>query len=167
MPDRQPIDEFLDSLVQRRYSPLTVKHYRRDLDAFYTWCQDLPTHVPAGSSSVKGVENWRQVNEHHVRVFIAGQHRAGLSGRSLQRLLSSLRSFFLFMLNRGLLRNNPAAAVKAPKSGRKLPDLLDVDQIQDGFTVCRIRLVKVVSVLVGLAAGDGKGISTVLDRIVF
>jgi len=130
VPDRQPIDEFLDSLVQRRYSSLTVKHYRRDLDAFYTWCQDLPAILPAGSSSVQAIENWRQVNEHHVRVFIARQHLAGLSGRSLQRLLSSLRSFFLYMLNRGLLRNNPAAAVKAPKSGRKLPDLLDVDQIQ-------------------------------------
>jgi integrase/recombinase XerC len=65
-----------------------------------------------------------------VRAFIAHQHHAGLGGRSLQRLLSVLRSLFRFMLDAGLIRNNPATDVKAPRSGRKLPALLDVDQIQ-------------------------------------
>lgn len=118
MLDRQPIDGFLDSLVQRRYSPLTIKNYRRDLAIFFGQCQTL------------ALDHWRQFDEHHVRAFIAQQHRSGLGGRSLQRLLSALRSLFRYMLDQGLIKNNPASDVKAPKAGRKLPVLLDVDQMQ-------------------------------------
>lgn len=146
MLDRQPIDEFLDSLGQRRYSPLTVKHYRRDLEAFYIFCQGLSSAPSATPSSARIIDHWQQISEHHVRVFTARQHHAGLSGRSLQRQLSSLRSLFQFMLDRGLVRNNPAAAVKAPKAGHKLPALLDVDQIQQ------------------LLAGDDGDVLAVRDR---
>jgi integrase/recombinase XerC len=120
--DRRPIDAFLDSLEQRRYSPLTVKGYRRDLDMLFDYCQGLVAD--------QALDHWHQFNEHQVRVFIAGQHRAGLGGRSLQRLLSALRSLFRFMLDAGLIMNNPATDVKAPRTGRKLPALLDVDQMQ-------------------------------------
>jgi integrase/recombinase XerC len=126
MLDREPIDAFIDSLGQRRYSPLTVKHYRRDLSAFLSYCQGPLSNQASGQR----LEQWHQFTQHHVRAFIAQQHRSGLGGRSLQRLLSALRSLFRFMLDQGLIRNNPAADVKAPKAGRKLPVLLDVDQIQ-------------------------------------
>ena len=130
MLDRQPIDAFLDSLGQRRYSPLTIKHYRRDLDVLFSYCQGLSLAGAADKTAARPIDHWHQFDEQHVRVFIAQQHRAGLGGRSLQRLLSALRSLFRFMLDQGLIRNNPATDVKAPKSGRKLPALLDVDQIQ-------------------------------------
>jgi len=124
MLDRQPLDQFLDSLELRRYSPLTIKGYRRDLALFFDYCRGLSLNQG------QALDHWQQFNEHHVRVFIAQQHRSGLGGRSLQRLLSTLRSLFRFMLDAGLIRNNPATDVKAPKTGRKLPALLDVDQMQ-------------------------------------
>lgn len=118
MLDRQPVDAFLAALAGRRYSALTLQHYRRDLDCFVADCHS------------QGIDDWGQLDEHRIRVFIARRHNAGSGGRSLQRLLSALRSLFKYMLERGLIGANPAAAVKAPKSGRKLPALLDVDQLQ-------------------------------------
>jgi integrase/recombinase XerC len=122
MLDRQPIDAFLDALSGRRYSTLTLQHYRRDLDRFIDDCRD------------QAIGDWRQLDEHRIRTFIARRHNAGIGGRSLQRQLSALRSLFKFMLEQGLITTNPAAAVKAPKSGRKLPAVLDVDQLQQLLT---------------------------------
>jgi integrase/recombinase XerC len=117
MLDRQPIDTFLDALSARRYSSLTLRHYRRDLDRFFDDCR------------AQAITDWRLLDEHRIRTFIARCHNAGVGGRSLQRQLSALRSLFKFMLDQGLMATNPAAAVKAPKSGRKLPAVLDVDQM--------------------------------------
>jgi len=130
MLDHQPIDEFLDSLAQRRYSPLTIKGYRRDLALFFDYCLGLSSGQTGNPAGDQAFQHWHQFSEHQVRLFIAQQHRQGLGGRSLQRLLSALRSLFRFMLERGLIKHNPAIEVKAPKTGRKLPVLLDVDQMQ-------------------------------------
>jgi integrase/recombinase XerC len=68
------------------------------------------------------------VTAHDIRAFAARQHRAGLSGRSIQRQLSSLRGLFRFLLREGAARSNPALGIRAPKSPRKLPQTLDPDQ---------------------------------------
>ena len=108
---------FLDHLSnERRVSPLTVKHYRRDLETLGGWCVE------------QGVADWDRLDTQHVRAFVAARHRAGLSGRSIQRLLSAIRSFFRFLMREGEADYDPAAGISAPKSPRKLPDAMDVDQ---------------------------------------
>jgi integrase/recombinase XerC len=69
------------------------------------------------------------ISDHHIRAFVAKRHRQGLGGKSLQRLLSSLRGFFKWLLREGVVTNNPASTVRAPKSGRHLPGTLDVDTV--------------------------------------
>ncbi|MCK8515288.1 tyrosine recombinase XerC [Methylonatrum kenyense] len=101
---------------ERRLSPLSRKHYRRDLDRLADW---------ADSS---GLEHWTELDSHHIRAFVAGEHRRGLGGRSLQRLLSAIRGFYRFLIREGLCQNNPAQDIRAPKSPRRLPATLDPDQ---------------------------------------
>ena len=55
--------------------------------------------------------------------------RAACSGRSIQRRLAALRSFFGFLLREGALQRNPALEVRAPKAAQRLPHTLDVDQM--------------------------------------
>lgn len=108
---------FLDHLGnERRLSPLTVKHYRRDLETLGKWCAE------------QDICGWERLDTQHIRAFVAGRHRTGLSGRSIQRQLSAIRSFFRFLMREGVARYDPAAGVSAPKSPRKLPDTMDVDQ---------------------------------------
>jgi integrase/recombinase XerC len=62
-------------------------------------------------------------------------HREGLSGTSIQRLLSALRAFFDFLLREQRVADNPAIGIRAPKSPRRLPGTLDPDavaQLLDG-----------------------------------
>ncbi len=100
---------------ERGVSPRTLAAYGRDLAAFRDHCL------------AEGLTDPSRVTEHHVRAFIASLHRRGLGGRSLQRMLSALRSFYRYLLREGAARGNPAQGVRAPKSGRKLPATLDPD----------------------------------------
>lgn len=102
---------------ERGLSALTLKAYQHDL---YQLLQFL---------EATGLDQPDQVTQHHIRAFVAQRHRQGLGGKSLQRLLSAIRSFFRWMLREGLARHNPATPVKAPKSPRHLPATLDADTI--------------------------------------
>jgi integrase/recombinase XerC len=112
------LQAFLDHLAhERRLSSNTITAYRRDLDAFAAELQRIEITDPA------------KVNEHQVRALIARRHRQGLGPRSIQRLLSSIRSFYRYLMREGLSGGNPAAAVKAPKAPKKLPQTLDTDAV--------------------------------------
>jgi len=77
------LQRFLDHLpVERRLSPLTVKHYRRDLER-------LDRHREQA-----GLSHWHELHSHHIRELVVAGHRDGLSGRSLARMLSAVRSFY-------------------------------------------------------------------------
>jgi len=111
-------EAFFDYLQnERRLSPLTLENYRRDLQKVMCYCHE------------QKIESWRQIDVHHVRGLVAQLHRRGLGGRSLQRLLSALRTLFSYLLREGVVKNNPAQGVSAPRSPRKLPKTLDVDQV--------------------------------------
>ena len=110
--------QFLRHMAQeRRLSPHTGAAYQRDLAALGTWCDQ------------QGLAQWEQLDHGHVRAFSARSHAAGLAPRSIQRRLSSIRSFFHFLQREGLCNHNPALDVKAPKLSKRLPHTLDADQM--------------------------------------
>ena len=112
------IKRFLHYLVNERgLSPRTRDAYRRDL-------QELVAFM-----ATQNIAELSSVTEQQVRTLVAQRHRQGLSGRSLQRLLSSIRSLFRWLLREGKARSNPATQVRAPKHPKKLPATLDVDDI--------------------------------------
>ena len=108
------VDAWLAELSdQRRLAAHTLSNYRRDLGKLLV---DL--------GSVPLVE----VHGHHVRRFVAQHHGRGLSGRSLARLLSAWRGFFGWLGERGLVRANPCDGIRPPKSPKRLPKALSVDE---------------------------------------
>ena len=122
----EDINDFLQYLEQeKRMSPHTVSNYRRDLQRFVTFCQQIDLTL------------WSTINSQHIRQFIAQLHHQDLSGRSIQRSLSAIRSFYRFLIKQQRVENNPAIAVQAPKAEKRLPATLDVDQMSgllDGTT---------------------------------
>jgi len=74
------------------------------------------------------ISAWQDVGLSDIRSYVATRHRQGVSGRSLQRSLSSIRRFFNFLTDEGLQTSNPAEVIKAPKSPRKLPKVLNTDE---------------------------------------
>src|SRR5580700_6709720 len=103
--------------TERRLSVHTITAYRRDLRALQDWCKR------------NDISQWDALDHQHVRRFAAQSHARGLQGRSIQRRLAALRTFFGFLQREGALQRNPALDVRAPKSVRHLPHTLDVDQM--------------------------------------
>jgi integrase/recombinase XerC len=112
------IDQFLNTQRhEKQLSPNTVAAYARDLSILEAWRVQ------------KQYEQWQQISPADIRDIAASTFRQGLSPASIQRLLSSFRNFFKFLIKEGLLENNPAQDIKSPKKPQRLPRALDVDEI--------------------------------------
>jgi integrase/recombinase XerC len=111
-------NRFIDYLrLERGLSERTREAYRRDLDQLAIEMDRLDISDPA------------RLTEHSIRGLVARLHRQGLGSKSLQRLLSAIRSFYRWQMKEGLATNDPAASVRAPKAARKLPVTLDADTV--------------------------------------
>ena len=93
MPNSSPldfavaVDVFCDYLsVEKRYSPHTVASYRRDLEQVAAELANL------------NITDWSGANAFNMRTVISRQHAGGLSGRSLARRLSAVRSLFKYLI---------------------------------------------------------------------
>jgi len=117
-PAAQRLERFLEHLRhERRLSPRTVENYRRDLQHLLYWLTE------------RHIGDWPELDDHRVRAYVAQRHREGLCAKSLQRVLSALRSLFRYLLREGEAQHNPAQGIRAPKVRRKLPITLDTDQL--------------------------------------
>ena len=118
MAEDEPIAAFLRHLGnERRLSEHTRAAYRRDLDALQRYRE------------TNGLTQWKDLGPFEIRRFAAECHRRGLSPRSIARRLSAVRSFFAYLIREGVVINNPAVDVQAPKAPRRLPNTLDADQV--------------------------------------
>ena len=103
---------------ERRLSQHTLDNYQRDLRRFIDHLTELD------------ICDLSDVKESHVSSYVAQRHRRQINAKSIQRELSAIRSFFNHLILEQRLKINPAKQVRAPKTGRKLPKALDVDQMQ-------------------------------------
>ena len=112
-----PVTSFLHHLGnERRLSPLTLQHYQRDLVAMMHYCAS------------HRITQWQALKPKALRHFVATLHHQGLSGKSIQRTLSALRSFYRYLQREHAVTNNPVMGISAPKSARRLPKTLTADQ---------------------------------------
>jgi integrase/recombinase XerC len=115
---QQQLNDFLDNLlIVRQFSPHTHKNYQLDLQNVLNWSQE------------QGIQVWSELTHAHIRHYVVVLHRKGIQGRSIRRKLSALRSFFRFLLRQGWVTQNPCLDVPVPKSAKKLPKVLNVDQV--------------------------------------
>lgn len=107
--------EFLRS--ERGLSVTTQRNYQQQLT------------IIAEQFIEQGLTEWQNVDASWVRQVASWGKRDGLKASSISTRLSSLRSFFDFMILRGELSANPAKGVSAPKRARPLPKNIDVDEL--------------------------------------
>ena len=118
------INVFCDYLqIEKRYSPHTVSNYRHDLK-----------EVAVELGKMK-VADWSGANAFNMRTVISRQHGTGMSGRSLARRLSAVRSLFKYLIRHNHIEVNPVADVPAPKDHQKLPETLQIEDIQRLFAL--------------------------------
>lgn len=111
----QQLDAFIEYLrFERNLSPKTRDSYLRQLTTVASQLQ---------------LSDWSALTPQHVKSLLTQARKQKLSPRSIAQRLSALRSFCDFLISRGVLDNNPAKLVQAPKQGRPLPKQMNVDEI--------------------------------------
>lgn len=110
---------FLEFLAfEKRFSPHTITAYKTDLKQFSTYLQNQYE-----------LTNWSDVQGLFIRSWVVALLDQGQSERSINRKLSSLKTFFKFLVRRGLVAENPMIKVQGPKVGKRLPSFVREEQM--------------------------------------
>lgn len=113
------IDGFLRYLkIERNSSPLTIKSYAEDLASLAEYFHDRVGFVPSPD----------QVQIGQLRGYVSYLHECDYAKTTIARRLACLRTLLKYCMREGLCSSNPAQALRTPRTGRKLPHLLTVDQ---------------------------------------
>lgn len=109
-------EKFLGHLKgEKNYSPNTLVSYTHDLREFYSFLE---------SGELTRLEKGR------LRAYLAELSSKGYSKRTVSRRLATLRTFFRFLVREGHLQKNPLAALKNPKQEKKLPMVLEENEVR-------------------------------------
>jgi integrase/recombinase XerC len=112
-------EQFLSELaIQRRASRHTLDAYRRDLFRLHRLALEMAPSSPPDKLTTA-----------QLRRGLMQLHAQNLAARSIARTLSAWRSFYAWLLRRGVIAHNPAEPLKAPKRPRTLPKALGIDQM--------------------------------------
>lgn len=112
--------EFLKYLeFEKNVSPMTLKSYGEDLSSFLNY---IKIEEPQ-------IKNISEIDTFSIFSYLSYLSRKGIGKRSMQRHLSTLRSFFKFLLKEEKIKTNPASAVPMPKFVRPLPKVLQREEI--------------------------------------
>lgn len=95
--------------IEKNASSHTVNSYKTDLNEFFSFSKDIPLE---------------SLDYLSIRRFLAHLKERNITARSISRKLSSLRSFFKFLVKDGYIKANPAEAVSSPKREKTLPKFL-------------------------------------------
>ncbi|MDP1677856.1 MAG: tyrosine recombinase XerC [Bacteroidota bacterium] len=116
------ISEYLSYLEnERNYSQHTIISYANDLAQYYSFLKkEFPELIQKHNDTDTGV----------IRAFLGLMLDSGISKKSVVRKLSTLRSFYKFLVRRKFVRNNPALNIISPKIEKKLPQFIDKDSME-------------------------------------
>jgi integrase/recombinase XerC len=153
-------ESFIDYLkYEKRYSPHTVVAYKNDLDQFVEFCTKV-----VGDFVVKNVV----VND--VRAWVVDLMENGLSARSVNRKITTVKTFYNYLMREGLVDNNPAQHVPLPKIRKKLPNfveennlnvLLDNNLFDDTFRGKRDKLIVALFYETGMRLSELVGLKDI------
>ena len=113
------VEEFINFIrVERQYSQHSITAYAKDLS-------ELAIYI----DSEKLENNIKKIDFYALRGFITTLYDKELSKSSIERKISTLKSFFKFLYRRGIIEDNPARMLKFPKKEKYLPNVFNVDDI--------------------------------------
>ena len=108
------INEFCDYLlIDKHYSNNTIESYKRDLIKFYDF-------------NKKDIKN---IDKDDIKSYLKYLNDNKMNERSIARNISSLKSFYKFLIINKIIKNNPIESISLPKLGKKLPNTLSEEDI--------------------------------------
>lgn len=114
------------SLVQfRNYLKLERSLSDNSITAYETDMRKLVTYLEMNNLNVTPIT----IKLQHLKDFIYWINELGLSARSQARIISGLKAFFKYLILEDIIDNDPSSLLESPRLGRKLPEVLSIDEI--------------------------------------
>jgi integrase/recombinase XerC len=132
----------------KHYSGHTITSYKNDLEQFIAFCNLPEGHFP---------------DHHNIRDWLVSLMNEGISARSVNRKISTLKSFYRFLIREGFMDTNPVKKVLMPRTTKKLPvfvhenqmhALLDSVSFGEDFEGTRNRLIIEMLYLTGMRVNE-------------
>jgi integrase/recombinase XerC len=116
------IDEFLNYLAnEKRFSTHTVVAYKKDIEQFFDSIGEIDI---------------LDVNHHDIRGYLVEMVELGKENSTINRKLSSLKTFFKFLKRQGMITINPMLKIQGLKTKKRLPQFVPENQIWDSKIFC-------------------------------
>lgn len=112
------IENYIEELVQRRFSDFTVKSYKTDLEEFCSFLRK------------KEKNDFSEVDRKDIRSFMGELLSYGYKKSSVSRKLSAIKSFFKFLEGNKIIKGNPSVSVKTPKVEKNIPSFLSEEEVE-------------------------------------
>jgi integrase/recombinase XerC len=117
------VDEFVLYLsVERNLSPLTVEFYQADLRHFRSFLEKKGLPAPGQE------EEANPIDAALISAYLASCYREGLKKPTIVRKIAALKSFFKFLVRRGIRKTNPMDLIQSPKYEKQPPVFLSLDE---------------------------------------
>lgn len=153
------LDDFLNYLAaERRFSPLTVRNYRRDIERFLAWLDVDESRYDFSRVEAKEIRDWI--------LFRTGRDKVGAA--SMNRELSSLRALFRWLHERGCCPKNILLGIPSLRTPRRLPSFVpesrmnaivaDCYRTEEEFEAARNALIVLMFYTCGLRLAELIGI---------
>jgi integrase/recombinase XerD len=115
------LSSFLNFLSkERNYSDNTTAAYRNDLGQFLKWLR----------ATYPNINSWQAVTQQMVAEYVDVLKDKSYTASSVARKVAAIKSFFHFMLARGLISNDPTTDLESPKVKKRLPRTLAVEDVE-------------------------------------
>lgn len=117
------VDAFLAYLeYEKRYSSHTISAYATDLAQFFRFIDE-----------VFDLSDWKELDHWQIRSWVVDLLSRDVGARTVNRKLSTLKTYFKFLLKRAYIEQNPMLKVVAPKTGKRLPVYLQTAETSELF----------------------------------
>lgn len=116
--------DFLEVLqFEKKYSSNTVLNYRDDLDDFVTFLEEHK------------YSSFKEVDYQVIRKYLNYLYEKKYTNKTISRHISSLRSFFKYLLKKKIINNNPMTLISNPKIEKKLPKFVPYHELEQILNV--------------------------------
>ena len=104
--------------VEKGLSKNTVDAYQNDLNDFLSWLNKI------------NIQDYKEVTETEINEYVAHLFKNGLKSSSVNRKISTLKSFYLFLIKKKLISLSPLSEVITPKKEQYLPSSMSEDEVE-------------------------------------
>lgn len=109
------IEKFIEYLIiDKKYSENTVKSYKNDLKKYETFMKNI---------------NIQNIKENHIKNYLKYLKENNNDNRTINHNISTLRSFYKFLLIEKIIKDNPMEYIEMPKTKKSLPKTLSIEEI--------------------------------------